>query len=713
MKSSWPAALTTALQADVLTLATLWKITRKDGTILRLTDHDKDVILNDLEDPNVGPAREVYESASSYSRTVLQQKDTMAVEGLDIEGLLERVDLDPEALLDSDQISEADLRAGLFDLAEFEITLLDWTDPDNTQGLLRKGWLGAVKQFDGVFSAEFRSLKQALAIRTVDVTSSACRVDLFSTKCGLTAADFKMLGTVATVASNRQFTARLKLSLVKAFDLEDDSERISVLVNADGTLTRDLQTPDGTEAHPFEISTAQEFEDIADDPFSHYVLTQDVDFIAHGDLVPIPGFSGTLDGRGFEIQNVTVRETTAATVPNAIIRFLNSGGVIKRLGVVNPDVGFTGGSTTSYKAGFVGVCMGTIEDCYTDVGQVDMVAFSNRCGGFLGRLVKLAASVVEQVPDTPMVADVRRCYSTTDILNFSGSPAQVGGFLGRREIAATEIDTYFDSDAAGTTQRGSLAGGAADSNPNTTVLNATTSLNEASYVGFDFENDWKINEAVDTPRHLDPGRQGSDPAARFFAVDLTRAGTYGASTVDWTADLPSGTAIVVSAALDGETFTAIASSGDPIPGLSASDPLSGVFVTIRVDFQTSGGNNPTLQTLSMTVDGELDAFVDDAGPPVLTPSDDDWFAKGQVDWTTGLNAGLPMEIKEWTSASRTVKLLLEMPFAVAVGDQFDIFPGCRKRGPEDCNAKFSNIDNFRAEPFIPGQDQLLKVPDAQ
>lgn len=722
MRSNWPAALVTALQSEVLCLATIWKVTRKDGLVLRFTDHDRDIILNDLEDPAVGPAREVYEAASSYTRTAIDAKDTMAVEGLDLEALLERTDLTVDSVLNSDQISDADLIAGKFDQASFEIYLLDWTDPDNTQGLLKKGWIGGIKQNDHVISAEFRSLKQALKIRTVDSTTQGCRADLFDSRCGLVAATYEMFGTIATIVDARTITLREKLSVGKVFDLEEDTDgdRINVKVNLndavqpDGSLTRDLATPDGSEAYPFEINSTTDFDNIRNDPFANYVFTSDVDFTAFGNFTPIPWFHGTIDGRGYELQNVTVRETTASSQPNAIIQFLASGGTIKRLGVVNPDVGFTGGSTTSYKGGFLGIVMGTVEDCYTDGGQVDMEAFDNQTGGFLGRLRRQASIIAAQARDIGNPGSVKRCYSTTNILNFSGSPTTVGGFLGRREVPATEEDTYFDSVAAGTSSRGGLAAGGFDTNPNTTVLNATTSLNEASYVGFDFANDWKINEAVDTPRHLDPGRVGpTDPGVRFVAVDLTRAGTYGASAVNWTADLPAMTAVVVSASLDGESFTTIASSGDPIPGLSASDPLNGVFVTIRVDFQTTGPNVPTLLSLDLSVDGETDAFVDDVGPPNIEPSDADWFVKGQVFFTSGLNEGLAMEIKDWTPGTRTVKLLLKLPFTMQVGDELKIYPGCRKRSAEDCGAKFANIENFRGEPFIPGQDNLLQVPGAQ
>ena len=48
-----------------------------------------------------------------------------------------------------------------------------------------------------------------------------------------------------------------------------------------------------------------------------------------------------------------------------------------------------------------------------------------------------------------------------------------------------------------------------------------------------------------------------------------------------------------------------------------------------------------------------------------------------------------------------------MPNAIAGGDQFTIVAGC-DRTHTTCRDKFSNILNFRGEPYIPGQDFVLK-----
>lgn len=91
--------------------------------------------------------------------------------------------------------------------------------------------------------------------------------------------------------------------------------------------------------------------------------------------------------------------------------------------------------------------------------------------------------------------------------------------------------------------------------------------------------------------------------------------------------------------------------------------------------------------------------------PALT-QDAGFFDGGLVTWTTGANAGLSKEIKAHT-AGGALELVEPMPYAIAVSDQATFFAGCQKRDT-DCNAKFSNIVNFRGFSQIPGQDQMFK-----
>lgn len=86
-----------------------------------------------------------------------------------------------------------------------------------------------------------------------------------------------------------------------------------------------------------------------------------------------------------------------------------------------------------------------------------------------------------------------------------------------------------------------------------------------------------------------------------------------------------------------------------------------------------------------------------------------WFALGTLQWLTGTNTGRVAEVLSHAISGANVKItLLEKPIRpIEVGNTFDIFTGCDKR-LESCQAKFSNVVNFRGFPHIPGQDTIIR-----
>jgi uncharacterized phage protein (TIGR02218 family) len=86
-----------------------------------------------------------------------------------------------------------------------------------------------------------------------------------------------------------------------------------------------------------------------------------------------------------------------------------------------------------------------------------------------------------------------------------------------------------------------------------------------------------------------------------------------------------------------------------------------------------------------------------------------YFAYGKLTWTTGANAGKSVEVRSHDTGSPCLLALTEiMPFDIQIGDQFTIIAGC-DRLPATCKTKFSNMLNFRGEPFVPGTDAVLRI----
>lgn len=179
------AGLSAHLDGEVTTLASCWKIVRRDGQQFFFTDHDTDIIFEG----------DTYEAESSYDRTAIQSNGDFAVDNLDVAGIL-----------DSEKISETELRAGLFNRADVYIFIVNWKDPSQGALKVRRGWFGEVSLLgNGTFTTEIRGLAQALSHNFIEVYASECRADFCDTRCGLNIATFEIASTVDVVLSRSSF----------------------------------------------------------------------------------------------------------------------------------------------------------------------------------------------------------------------------------------------------------------------------------------------------------------------------------------------------------------------------------------------------------------------------------------------------------------------------------------------------------------------------
>lgn len=94
-----------------------------------------------------------------------------------------------------------------------------------------------------------------------------------------------------------------------------------------------------------------------------------------------------------------------------------------------------------------------------------------------------------------------------------------------------------------------------------------------------------------------------------------------------------------------------------------------------------------------------------AAPALTEP--DGWYEFGRLRWHTGMNGGLPGDVRAF--AGGQVTLFRPPPNLVQAGDVFTITAGCAKT-LSVCRTKFDNIANFRGDPFVPGIDKVLDFP---
>lgn len=530
------AAMTAHINRQTTTLATLVRVTLTDGTVLRFTDHDRDVTFGGNS----------YSATDGVGRSAVKNSSDLSIDNLDVEGLL--------AVL----VTIDDVRQGRFDFAAVRVSLVNWQDPDlHGEIVLREGTLGQVQLRDQAYQAEMRGKLQTLTRRRGRVAEPACPVDLFSplkdtltgdSGCGLLAANFLETSEVASVTDRRQFTGPVQLTIRPDPD-ESTVERDDVQQSADDEFTILPDGPrDGTPLRPFEISTAQQLEDIADNLYAHYVLVSDIDMSAHGLFATIPTFFGTLDGRGFEIRDIDL-DHSAAPQAAAIFQNVSFGATVRRVGVVNATVRSSGGFRKAPLAANV-TDGGRVIDCYAIGGTV--TTDGDLAGGLVGR-----------IGDGSIV---RRCYAAVEMVGVIG--ANSGAFATDRQSSGTEEFTYFDEDAAGT----SVAG----NNVNATALTGANAVLQASYSGFDFDDVWAMGSGsfTGTTTFLDTNpdtmlRTGSWYTSGFRAhMVLTVSGsnsndgTYTVrvvpfSTAPGTMTLDAAEALVVEVATANVTTTGV------------------------------------------------------------------------------------------------------------------------------------------------------------
>jgi uncharacterized phage protein (TIGR02218 family) len=90
---------------------------------------------------------------------------------------------------------------------------------------------------------------------------------------------------------------------------------------------------------------------------------------------------------------------------------------------------------------------------------------------------------------------------------------------------------------------------------------------------------------------------------------------------------------------------------------------------------------------------------------------DGLFSAGRLDWSSGGNAGLAVEVKQHRLVAGEVRLTLwqAMPEPIVAGDAFIVTAGCDKNFAS-CRDRFGNTNNFRGFPRIPGNDFVMSYP---
>jgi uncharacterized phage protein (TIGR02218 family) len=147
---------------ELETVATFWRILRRDGVTLGFTSHDRDLWLDGV----------LHRASPGMVPSAIRKSADLEADSAEVRGALTH-----------EAIAGADLAAGRFDGAQVRIGLVDWESGEHA--VLYAGSIGTVSEEDGAFSAELVSRKAELWRDGTPRTSPACRAAFCGPGCNL------------------------------------------------------------------------------------------------------------------------------------------------------------------------------------------------------------------------------------------------------------------------------------------------------------------------------------------------------------------------------------------------------------------------------------------------------------------------------------------------------------------------------------------------
>jgi uncharacterized phage protein (TIGR02218 family) len=198
---SFSTAYAAHLAGNVGTLAICWQITKGDGSVVRGTQHDKDLTITGSPD---GLFDGTYEARAGISGSDVKRKVDLSVDNMEVEGAF-RDDSDTVTI----DLTHDDIVANLYAMAPVIVFRVNWQHPSDYQEVVGFGWLGEITEDStGHYKTEVRWAPQAYAQYFLRIYSDRCDVKHLGTgQCQFALAANTVSCTVTAVTDRRTFQA--------------------------------------------------------------------------------------------------------------------------------------------------------------------------------------------------------------------------------------------------------------------------------------------------------------------------------------------------------------------------------------------------------------------------------------------------------------------------------------------------------------------------
>lgn len=696
----------THLEQTTTTLAMCWHITRKDGKEFFFTNHDQDLEIDG----------DIYTASYGFDQTAIQSSIDLSVDNLELIGIL-----------DATKVSVNDLRLGLYDNAEVELFIVNWSDLTQGKIKTRKGWLGNVQiGTNGAFTAELRGILQQLVNPVIETTSPTCRADLGDTRCGIPILP-SVLGREQAVLRKEVYRVPTNPSYGRVFNLNvinrdfETGDLTGWTTEVGSPLVTNSVTIDAyqgsyylwctTGTYDFEVSQTVDITDwsyeVDNDDIRAYftcraaINTTDPDDTWRIRLQALDGsdvYISDIYDSGFENGTNTedrwhLRGGYYLTVPNGT----------RKLKIILTGLAV---SDDRSNASFDDVQLSLLDKTFNreDYDKLAYnIDFEN--GDSTNWNVNVGTFSIDNAdsgttPNTGQWFFQSKGEVTTDIhYDIDLTTTEIPTADIDDELYDVTLDYYVTVNVAGEPDELDVTFIALDGSDNIIIQGGKPYLYTQKWTGTTLAEDiWQQRtKTVTLPANT--------RKLRVKAVFTRQNGTNNNVCLD---------DIDVTLERNVKTY-----GSEIYENRYYQVTKAGTTDYYEVLYNTSVGSTTTDGTAQLraynawTRHGEVATVTNNRQFTVTIDESravDDWFNYGLLTWETGNNAGYSIEVKDWVQSTNTVTIYLPAIYDVQVGDKFRMYAGCNKSDAH-CIGKFNNFINFRGEPFMAGPDVLYSYPD--
>lgn len=748
MVKSVSAGLTTALDADVTSLAMCVEIERDDGRVYRMTNHDNDLTVSGL----------VYRSDIPFNISAISSTAGLAVDNTEL-----------TLALDGTTFIAADFQSGAFRNATITVFLTKFTDTSVGRMTLRKGWFGETTfNQQGHVSITVVGLLKVLDLTIGRLYQPACDADLGDKRCRV-------------AIDNGQARAFDNVYRVNDWVHVYDAAAMTAI-----SLTNPKFEADGPR------STTQAITGWSKSDVSSWIVTNlasgTADYALDGGTLSLFGstFSGDHDAEQFVYQDV---DLAAAGISTADI----DAGRVSCLFSAAMAVSVLAGDKPRLRVEFmnaVGEIIDRKDTRYLTVYAEDtwerhhvggpIIAGARTARIYLYAYIPGGSSASTVAfddvtahwwdhtignPYNSTIHKVARIFSTdTAIDTWGNQNAQAVSsetYLKRPRNPSFEVvglRSNSDSNATaplGNWLRAHTTGdfwkivqtlGGISSPLGSYMLQggdngSGTQSTYAVYQNMKLLADWGIqNDVVDLGQYVGLFQMTNvwnDTTSAASVVLVWKNSIGGIISTDTVIDWTTAASSPLTSATEGRFAVPIGARSVDIY-LYARSPAASSSALVAFDdirmylINACAANSADAeygQGVSTTVfDYTADSYTFDgnliwkahthhvAYDTVATVTDkknftastiaggaDGYFNTALIRWISGANAGRKNVVRTWTDSTKAIKTYFDQIEGIQVGDRFQIIAPCFRRFTEDCVVRFDNAINFRGFPFLPGR----------